>query len=93
MYAKLLTDSIQVYGAIEFLNIKALGFCATVNQHAKLWVEGYIDNETASRVETQKLIGEKCGIINIKSEEIIFEGVYQDILLTYQNELVAIKWK
>ena len=57
MYETIATNDIKVYGEIAFSKINTCSFTARPNEHAKLFIEGYVQEDDAVRVEQMQMSG------------------------------------
>lgn len=91
MYETIATNDIKVYGEIAFSKINTCSFTARPNEHAKLFIEGYVQEDDAVRLEQMQMSGTYCEIRDGASATVIFSGIYRAVSVHHVNGLITVK--
>ena len=91
MYETIVTNDIKVYGEIAFSKINTCSFTARPNEHAKLFIEGYVQEDDAVRLEQMQMSETYCEIRGGASATVIFSGIYRSVSVHHVNGLITVK--
>ena len=91
MYETIVTSDIKVYGEIPFSKVNTFSFTARPDEHPRLFLEGYVEEEDAVRLEQIQMNRKYCEIRQGEAGTVIFAGTYKSVSIEHVNELIRVR--